>query len=142
MEDKRIIEIGGIKMEVDLRYAKTIDSYKIGDNIKVLKKEYGDSFKSYPGVIVGFDNFQQRPTIVIAYLKIDYSDAKVEFLYLTQDTKDFEICPMVGMDAVIDRASAVETLDREIVKAEEKLAELKLRKAYFLQNFGKYFEQK
>jgi len=34
-------------MEVDLSQAKVVDQYKIGDNVKVLKKEYSDSYKSY-----------------------------------------------------------------------------------------------
>ena len=35
MEEKRIIDINGMKMEVDLRTAKRIDTFKVGDNVKV-----------------------------------------------------------------------------------------------------------
>ena len=139
--EKRIIEIGGVKVEVDLRYAKQVESYKIGDNVKVLKKEYSDIFKSHPGVIIGFDNFQERPTIVIAYLKQDYSNSRVEFLYLTKDSRDVEICPMIGEDLIINKTSVIETLDREIIKKEQELIEVKSQRAYFLENFGKYFNR-
>ena len=40
MEEKRIIDINGMKMEVDLRTAKRIDTFKVGDNVKVLATEY------------------------------------------------------------------------------------------------------
>ena len=39
MEEKRIVEIDGVKIEVDLRTAKRVDSYKVGDNVKILEKE-------------------------------------------------------------------------------------------------------
>lgn len=59
---KTIVEINGIKLEVDLRTAKRVEEYKVGDMVKVLKKEYGDSYKSYAGMIVGFDAFVALPT--------------------------------------------------------------------------------
>ena len=36
MEEKRIVEIDGVKIEVDLRTAKRIDTFAVGDNVKVL----------------------------------------------------------------------------------------------------------
>ena len=39
-DNKRIIEINGIKMEVDLRNAKRIDTFKVGDPVKVLDMTY------------------------------------------------------------------------------------------------------
>ena len=41
----REIEIGGIKMQIDLRQAKRIDTFKVGDSVKILKK--GDRNSSY-----------------------------------------------------------------------------------------------
>ena len=141
MTEKRIIEIGGVKVEVDLRYATQVESYKVGDNVKVLVKEYSDSFKSYPGVIIGFDNFQVRPTIVICYLKTSYNKAEIVFLYLTKDSKDVEICSMIGNDLAINKTTVLELLDSEIIKKEQELIDLKAQKGYFLVNFGKYFER-
>jgi hypothetical protein len=34
-ENKRIVEIDGVKIEVDLRSAKRIDTFRVGDNVKV-----------------------------------------------------------------------------------------------------------
>ena len=77
---KRVVEINGVKMEVDLRSATTqeVNTYKVGDQVKVLIKDYS-SWKDYPGTIVGFDNFKQRPTIIIAYLERYNSD--IRFAY-------------------------------------------------------------
>ena len=57
-EQKRIIEVNGVKMEIDLRNAKVVENYKVGDYVKVLIKEY-NSYKSYIGNIIGFDNFEK-----------------------------------------------------------------------------------
>jgi hypothetical protein len=46
----RIVEVDGIKLEIDERTARTIESYKVGDPVKVLVKSYGDSYNIYPGV--------------------------------------------------------------------------------------------
>lgn len=34
-ENKKIIEVNGIKMEIDLREAKIINNYKVGDSVKL-----------------------------------------------------------------------------------------------------------
>lgn len=93
-EYKRIIEINGIKVEVDLRTAKRVESFKVGDPVKFLRKEYNDTFKSCPGVIVGFDEFQNRPTIIVAYIDASYSKTDLQFAYINKDSKDQEIAPM------------------------------------------------
>ena len=58
MDNKRIIEINGIKLEVDLSTAKRIDEFRVGDNVKVLRKGYNDNFEVLAGVIVEFVNFK------------------------------------------------------------------------------------
>lgn len=139
MEEKRIIEVNGVKLEVDLRTAKRIDQFKIGDPIKVLKKDYSD-YKSYMGVIVGFDNFEKHPTIIIAYLNIDYSGASIDFVYYNSESKDVEVAPINEFEVPYKKSSIIEKFDRELKKKEEELRELKEKKNYFLNMFGKYFE--
>ncbi|MDH7956462.1 hypothetical protein [Listeria monocytogenes] len=51
MEEKRMVEINGIKMEIDMRTAVRVDEFKVGDNIKVLDKNYSNQ-KIHDGVIV------------------------------------------------------------------------------------------
>jgi len=140
--EKRIIEINGIKMEVDLREAAKIESYKIGDQIKVLKKEYGDQYKSFYGVVVGFDDFKQLPTILIAYVDAGYGEAAIKMVYLNNKSEDVEICPAENGDIFIDRNDVLDKLDREVDKKEMEIVDLKQKRKYFLERFGKYFDEK
>ena len=41
--NKKIVEIDGIKLEIDMRTAKRIDQFKVGDKVKILVKKY-DTF--------------------------------------------------------------------------------------------------
>lgn len=140
-ENTRIIEINGVKLEVDLRQCKVIENYKIGDQIKVLIKDYSE-YKAYPGVIIGFDDFEKMPTISIAYLKEDYSGASIEFVVFNDATKDkINICPLSSLDRFFSQAEAEAKLDKEIDKKNTELAELERKKKFFKQAFAKYFQE-
>lgn len=141
MNETKIIEVNGVKLELDMRTGKTtqIDTYRIGDNVKVLVKEYGDNYKSYPGVIVGFDNFKTKPTIVVAYLKLDYSCAEIQFIYFNSESKE-ELVLTGDHDIAFEKSRVLELLDRDILKKEEEIKDLQSKKKYFLNNFKKYFK--
>lgn len=140
--EKRIIEINGVKLEVDLREAKTVESYKVGDQIKVLIKSYSDTFNSYFGTIVGFDNFESRPTIIIAYLEVNYDGAELKIIYFNKDSKDVEVCPADNGDFSFTKSSVVDSFQKQIAKKEMEKLELEQKLEYFLTRFGKYFENK
>ena len=139
--ETRIIEVNGVKLEVDLRDAKVIDSYKVGDNVKVLKKKYGDSYESHLGVIIGFDDFKTHPTIIVACLIVSYSSASIEFEYINSETKDVEICPINEWDIPFSKQDVLDKIDLDISKKKEELRDLSSKKKYFLHMFGKYFEK-
>jgi len=141
---KQIIEINGIKLEVDMRHAKRINHFKIGDKVKMLMKEnsYSDTHKVRPGVIVGFENFKKLPTIIAAYMKIDYNEATLHFAHINSENDKIEMIDAEEDYLPIDKANTVEQLGREISKKEEELTELKRKKEYFLGHFDKYFEIK
>ena len=65
----KIVEISGIKLEIDERTARTVEQYKVGDRVRVLVKSYGDNYSIYPGVIAGFAAFTQLPSIELMYLE-------------------------------------------------------------------------
>lgn len=138
-ENTRIIEINGIKMEVDLRHAKRIDQFKVGDNVKVLVKEYSDDYRSYIGTIIGFDNFEKTPTIVIAYLKTEYSGADIKFLYYSGKTKDTEITNLNMWDIPITKSEVLRKFEKEIDLKQNEIKELNNKKELFEKLFGKYF---
>ena len=39
-DQKRIIEVNGVKLEVDMRYARKIEELRVGSRVKVLIKNY------------------------------------------------------------------------------------------------------
>lgn len=137
--ERTIIEINGIKLDVDLRGARKIESYKVGDHIKILVRGYED-FKSYLGTIIGFDQFEKTPTIVIAYLKTSYGEASIEFVYYNSKKKDVEICPLNDWDVPVSRQQVIDRFDSSIEKKKSELQELEQKKNIFLKLFGKYFE--
>lgn len=139
-QEKTVIEINGIKMEIDLRHARKIESFRVGDKVRVLIKKY-DSYASYAGMIVGFDNFRERPTIVIAYIETgSYSAEPLKFAYLNQDSKDIEIAAMVDDFIAADKSVILSEMDRCILDHKQKIEEMEAKKAYFLKYFGVYFE--
>ena len=142
MSDNKIIEVGGVKLEVDLRTAKTIECYKVGDAVRVLVKKYQDTYESYSEVIIGFDAFKARPTIVVAYIEASYNTADVKIANINSGSEDIEIAPAAGESFILSEKSRVEDLlDRGILSAENKLEEERAKKAYFQKYFGLLFEE-
>ena len=137
----REIEIDGIKVEVDLRTVKKVDVFKIGDNIKVLKKEYNDTFKTYSGVIVDFVAFKERPAIVVAYFESDYSGVNIKFETITKDTQGVEIAPCLPHEMTINKDRVIDKFNYEIDQQQHKVDELKAKRDYFIKNFSKFFEE-
>ena len=135
----RTIEINGVKLEIDLRDAKAISQYKIGSPVKVLVKKYGDSYTSCAGVIVGFDDFKDLPTINICYIDpSQYQSSPVMFACINAKSKDVEIAPADDIAMVIDKARVLDLLERDIVKKEEETRDVKNRRLLFLKYFGRF----
>lgn len=139
-EFEREIEIDGVKVAVDMRTVKKIDVYRVGDNVKVLKKSY-DTYKTYSGVIVDFVNFKELPAIVVAYFNQDYSGTSIEFETITKDTKNIEIAPCLPHELSINKNRVIDKFNYEIEQQQHKVDELKAKRDYFLENFGKFFEE-
>ena len=137
----REIEINGIKVEVDLRTCKRIDTFKIGDNVKVLKKQYGEEYTVYSGVIVDFVNFKERPSLVVAYFENSYSGVNIKFETITKDSKDIEIAPCLPHEMKLNKDRVVDKFDIEIAAKEREADELRQKKQYFIDNFEKFFEE-
>ena len=142
MEDtKRIVEINGIKVEVDLRTAKRVDSFKVGDAVKILKKKYSDSYESHFGMIVGFDEFKNLPTIIVAYLNTGSWETPLSFESINAKTEGIEICPQDPNDIGIAKGDLLAAFDREMTKKEQELREIQRKRKYFVEMFGRYFQK-
>ena len=142
--EKTIIELNGVKLEVDLRHAKRIDTLRVGDKVKLLEKtQYSDnSVKVHNGVIAGFEPFPSAPTIIVAYVEMGYKSAELKFAYLRagdEDSKKFEIVPSIDDDMPLDQAFVTECFDVEITRRKQEIEDFERKKAYFLSNFKKYF---
>lgn len=138
---KTVIEINGVKMEVDLRYAKRVEQITVGSRVKALRKTYGESYEVLHGVVVGFEPFKNLPTIIIAAAKVSYNDAKIEFIYYNSATKDTEIVVAVDDDlAALDKNDFIKLCDVEITKKQNEITEIENRKAFFLAKFNCYWK--
>jgi hypothetical protein len=137
--ETRIIEINGIKVEVDLRTAKRVDQFKVGDRVKCLVKEYS-KYSVYPGVIIGFEDFKTLPTLIIAYLKLEYSGSSLVFLNINAETEDVEIVPADDEYLPIEKGDVVGNFDTEIRRKQAEVEDLERKKAYFLKRFNQYFK--
>ena len=129
----RIVDVAGVKMEVDMRHAIKVEHYKVGTLVRILKKSssYGEDYKVYGGVIVGFDQFEKMPSILIAYLSSSYSTAEIEFLSFNSKTKDVEMCPADENFIPFQKGTIIEILDNKILEAEQQLLDAKAKKEYF-----------
>ena len=138
-ENVRTIEVEGHKFEVDMRTAKKIEAYKVGDRVKVLTKGYS-SWTTHPGIICGIDAFKKLPTIVIAYIESTFSNTgQVSFAYLNAESKDVEICPMAEDDIVPNRETILMYFDKALDKKQAEVDDIRMRKEYFLRQYGVAF---
>lgn len=142
-ESKRIIEIDGVKVEIDLRTAKRVDSFKVGDNIKILDKEY-DTYKVKPGIIVDFAEFQELPTIVIAVFEegLWSSVPNISFIYYNKNTsKKVEIVSCSEDEIKVSKEGVIERFEREIQKKKNEYEDLKNKLDYFKMHFLKSYKE-
>lgn len=138
---KRIIEIDGVKLEIDMRTAKRVDNFRVGSRVKVLVPDRYNSDKKAveAGVIVGFEEFKSLPTIVVAYVQVSYNEASIKMLYINEENNNVEMILADNSYLPFKKAEVVQLLDREILKKQDELDDLQRRKDYFLTQFGSYF---
>lgn len=141
-EDKQIIEINGIKMEIDLRHAKRIHHFRVGDAVKLLMSD-GSNNTVHAGVIVGFEQFEKLPTIVVVYLDTSYYSGGLKTVFINEKSKDkYEIIPCSDDSMVkLDKEEVIRKFNKDIEEAEITLATKIAQKKYFEERFGVYFDK-
>lgn len=143
MEDNEFlkeIEINGVKLQIDLRTAKKIDVFRIGDNIKILKKKY-DNYQTYSGVVIDFVAFKERPAIVVAYFEEDYNGVDIRFETITKDSQEVEIAPCLPHEMKINKERVIDRFNYNIEIKKHAVDELISKRDYFIKNFSKFFEE-
>jgi len=142
--NKQIIEINGAKIEVDFDKATKIDTFKIGDNVKIFHKEYTTSteYKVFPAIIVGFTQTDTLIAIECMMMKYDYNGVTFKSIYFTNDAKMNEdkiniLAAVHEGEMLFSYESILDKLDSNINVAEIALSEAKNRKEYFLKYYQK-----
>lgn len=139
-EQKRIVEVNGMKLEVDMREAVRIDTFKVGTKIQVLEKgNYGNNYTMYPGMIVGIAEFRSKVGILIAYIENCYNGGKLKYATITEDSTNIEI--IAAEEEAVMRLftydDMIRNMSNEIEDLELKLKKIKSDKQFFEDNFGK-----
>lgn len=136
------VEINGVKMEVDTRYAKRIDTLTVGSRVKVLVKSYSD-YRVYAGVIIGFDMFKELPTVSVAYIDHSYGSKGINFVAYNAQSKDVEIVADIDFNALeVNKADILNHFDSEMAKKQLEMQDLKDKRQFFIDKFGIYFNEK
>lgn len=140
-----IVEINGVKLEVDLRHATVVhENIKIGSRVKLLEKSDYSGPSVRPGVVVGFENFETMPTIIVAYIDVGYGvECPVKMAYINGSGKareKWEMVPAHDDDVPLAKEDVLTKFDKSIEEAKAKAADLEQRRSYFLRHFGAYFE--
>ena len=136
-ENIRVIEVNGVKLEVDMRYAKRIDCFRVGDSVKVLDKRNGKN-EMRSGVITDFADFKDLPTMMVAVFKQGnwFDTPTIEFVPYNADTKDFEVVGVSHEEILVSKNTIVDRFDDEIRKAKDKLNDLIVKRDTFVKYFG------
>lgn len=137
-ENKRIIEINGVRLEVDLRSARRIDEFRVGDSVKVLDNRSGKN-EMKAGVITDFANFKEIPTLIVAVYKAgDYwSKPSIEFITFNSETECVEIVGVSAEEIIVSRETVVQKFDDEIAKKRDELNDLIIKRDTFVKYFGR-----
>lgn len=140
--ENKIIEINGVKFEVDARTAtlRQVEHIKIGSRVKVLKKKYSDDYEVNHGVVIGFEPFNTTPTVIIAYMELSYGTApNIKFLYFHSKSSEQIIVSDENDKEALEASNIIQQLDKEIHKKRQEIQDLEDRKSYFTKNFQAYW---
>jgi hypothetical protein len=74
-----IVEVNGVKLEVDVRTARRIEEFRIGSRVKLRVNVDHIGQRVYPGIVIGFEPSEDLPTILVAYVEDDrtFADLKI-----------------------------------------------------------------
>jgi hypothetical protein len=140
-EHTQIVEINGIKMEVDLRQARVVhENLKIGSAVKVLVKDSYSEPKVYQGVIVAFDMFPELPTITVAYITSDYTGAELKFASINaKSAEKFAMVPAMDDELPLHKDDLIASFGRKIESLAVQIRETEAKRDYFLKHFDQFF---
>lgn len=139
MTEKTIIEVNGVKLEVDMRHARRIEELRIGSPVKLLAKGGYGGQKVHPGIVIGFEPFKDLPTILVAYLEEDWQAASVKVVSINSKQENFDMIAAVDPDFAVDRANITKRFDRQIEAKKREIEVIEEQKRYFETNFKAFW---
>ena len=139
---RNIVRVGNIEMDVAIKSMRSIQTFKVGDPVKLLKKAASYSKQeTMAGVIVSFDNYESSPAIVVLAMKGSYGDVDFQFITISEMGVDYDMIHYSGYEQLFTRDNVMRIFDRKIAEMELKLNEMNAKRAYFDQNFASAFEK-
>lgn len=130
--------VGAVTIAADRERAVRAEILKVGDPVRVLlKPDYGD-IAVHTGVIVGFEPFTERPTIIVAYVEVSYSKAEMKMLYFTGDEKQKAeiIAAPQDINIEIERGRVIDWFNSEEQSKLAEIEEIRSKRQYFQRYFG------
>ena len=139
MTEQTIIEVNGVKLEVDMRHARRIEELRIGSPVKLLAKGGYGGQKVHPGIVIGFEPFKDLPTILVAYVEEDWQSATVTVVSINSKQENFDMIAAVDPDFAVDRANITKRFDRQIEAKKREIEVIEEQKRYFETNFKAFW---
>lgn len=132
--------VGAITIAASRDAAIRAELLKVGDTVRVLKKDNYSGVKVSTGVIVGFEPFKTKPTIVVAYIESEYNNPELKMLYFNDASENVEILPAApGHGIEIEQSKVLDHFDAEENKKMLEIEAIKAKRRYFKAYFGKVF---
>ena len=135
-----IVEINGVKMEIDEREAKTIETYRVGSVVKVLQKSYSEWKVSW-GVIVGFCDFKSHPSIEVLVCKAEYGSPEINILTINDASEDIEIAPANEYEPKFKAEDVIAKMEAKIQEYQGNIYTVERKLAAFKKYFGHIIEE-
>lgn len=133
-----VIEVNGVKLEVDLRTARRIETLKVGSPVKLLSKGYSGQ-TVYPGVVIGFEPFKDLPTIIVAYVESNWATATIKIASINSKQENFDMIAAVDKDFSVDKTSILSQFNRQIDAKKKEIEAIEEQKRYFETNFAAFW---
>ena len=131
----KIIDVNGVKFELRDAEVKEVRTYKIGDPVRILRKNYDDKTEVYHGVIIDFIEFDGLPTIEVMYFSNSYNSVEIEVAFVNSKNTQYMIAPASRHVPEIDLSFVTDVINKEIQKKELQIAELKSKLEHFLKKY-------
>lgn len=131
------MELNGMNFEFE-KILKETYKFKIGDKVKVLKKEFSN-YEIKFGMIVGFDDFDGDFVVTVAYINDSYSKCELKIEYITKDS-DIKLLPY-NEELDFKKEYVIDKFDKMIDEKQKEIEKIKYEKEIFIKQFGKYIEK-